>query len=138
MGEVPPFVHLHVHTDYSILDGMCRLDRLVAATQAMGSPAVAITDHGNMCGAITFYKLARANGIKPIIGCEFYVAPGSMTSRGAKDAQENNRHLVLLARNNQGYQNLMQLVSAAHVEGFYYKPRVDVNYWRATPRVLSA
>lgn len=125
MPEAPPFVHLHVHTDYSFLDGMCRLDRLIAATQQLNMPAVAITDHGNMCGAIRFYNMCHKAGIKPIIGSEVYVAPGSRLSRNPGDGQEGNRHLVLLARDTEGYVNLMRLLSTAHVEGFYYKPRVD-------------
>ena len=116
------FVHLHTHSDYSLLDGANRLDRLVARTKELGMPALALTDHGNMYGAVDFYKQATKAGVKPIIGCEVYFTPGSRHSRDPKDA---TYHLILLAKNNQGYQNLMSIVSAAAVEGFYYRPRVD-------------
>ncbi|MCI0538577.1 MAG: PHP domain-containing protein, partial [Verrucomicrobiales bacterium] len=120
------YVHLHLHTEYSLLDGAARLDPLLERAHELKFPAMAITDHGAMYGAIDFYQAARAKGIKPIIGCEVYVAPGSRldkkTSSGGKDVYH---HLVLLAKDEQGYQNLMSLVTAAHLEGFYYKPRVD-------------
>jgi DNA polymerase-3 subunit alpha len=120
------FVHLHLHTEYSLLDGACRLDRLVEKAKALQFPALAITDHGVLFGAIDFYRAAKEKGIKPIIGCEVYVAPGSRlekkSSVGGKDAYH---HLVLLAKNATGYQNLIQLATRAHLEGFYYKPRVD-------------
>jgi DNA polymerase-3 subunit alpha len=120
------FVHLHLHTEYSLLDGACRLDRLVDKAQALAFPAMAITDHGTMYGAVDFYKAAREKGIKPIIGCEVYVAPGSRlekkTSNGGRDVYH---HLVLLAKDTAGYKNLIQLVTAAHLEGYYYKPRID-------------
>ncbi len=117
------FTHLHVHTEYSLLDGMCLVPRLIEKAKEMGMDALAITDHGVMYGAIQFYQAARAAGIKPIIGCEFYVAPESRTNRSTTG--KNNYHLVLLAKNHQGYQNLIQLTTKAHLEGFYYKPRVD-------------
>jgi DNA polymerase-3 subunit alpha len=121
------FVHLHLHTEYSLLDGACRLDRLVTRAQALGFPALAITDHGVMFGAIDFYQAARAKGIKPIIGCEAYVAPGSRFEK--KGSGGGNRdvyhHLLLLAENETGYQNLIRLTTAAHLEGYYYKPRID-------------
>ncbi|WP_206811737.1 DNA polymerase III subunit alpha [Paradesulfitobacterium ferrireducens] len=107
------FVHLHVHSEYSFLDGACRLTDLVAKAKDLGMPALALTDHGAMYGALEFYVLARAAGIKPIIGCEIYVSP--------------NFHLTLLAYNFEGYKNLVQLVTAAHLESFYYRPRVDKN-----------
>jgi DNA polymerase III subunit alpha len=120
------FVHLHLHTEYSLLDGACRLDRLVEQASALQFPALAITDHGVLYGAIDFYRAARDKGIKPIIGCEVYVAPGSRLERktvnGGKDVYH---HLVLLAQNHVGYQNLIRPVTAAHLEGFYYKPRID-------------
>ena len=120
------FVHLHLHTEYSLLDGACRLDRLMEKAHALEFPALAVTDHGVLYGAIDFYKAARDKGIKPIIGCEVYVAPGSRTDRkssgGGKDVYN---HLVLLAQDEEGYRNLVRLVTAAHLEGFYYKPRID-------------
>jgi len=120
------FVHLHVHSEYSLLDGACRIDKLVDYAAELGFPALAITDHGVLYGAIDFYKAAKAKGIRPIIGCEVYVAPGSRfekkTRAGGKDVYH---HLVLLAENNTGYHNLVKLVTAAHLEGFYYKPRID-------------
>ena len=121
-----PFVHLHNHSDYSLLDGACRLDRLIARAAAMKMPALALTDHGNMFGAVEFYDAAHAAGIKPIIGCEVYVAHGS---RGDKTRTADGRgaydHLVLLARNREGYKNLTKLSSAGYLEGFHYKPRID-------------
>ena len=121
---MPPseFVHLHVHTAYSLLDGAVRVQDLLAQAQAFEMPAVAITDHGTLFGVLDFYQKARAAGIKPILGCELYVAPGSRQDRKGK-AEHN--HLVVLAENLQGYQNLIRLVTRAHLEGFYYRPRVD-------------
>jgi DNA polymerase III subunit alpha len=117
------FSHLHVHTEYSLLDGMCRIPQLIGRAKEMGMNSMAITDHGSMYGAIQFYNEATKQGIKPIIGCETYVAPGSRTSRTAADKQ--SYHLVLLAKNIKGYHNLIQLVTKAHLEGFYYRPRID-------------
>jgi len=119
-----PFVHLHVHSEYSLLDGAARLEELVEAAASLGMPALALTDHGVMYGVVDFYKAAKARGIKPILGCEVYVAP---RSRFDKEPHRDNfqYHLVLLAENEIGYRNLMALVSAAYLEGFYYKPRVD-------------
>ena len=118
------FVHLHVHTEYSLLDGACKINELVAQAKELGQEAVAITDHGVMYGAIDFYKAAKKAGIKPIIGCEVYVAP---RGRGDKDPAKDKRpyHLVLLCKNNTGYQNLAWLVSRGFTEGFYFKPRID-------------
>src|SRR6267378_703900 len=120
------FVHLHLHTEYSLLDGACRLDRLMEKAHELAMPALAITDHGVLHGAIDFYQAARAKGIKPIIGCEVYVAPGSRldkkTTNGGRDVYN---HLVLLAKDETGYQNLIKLATAAHLEGYYYKPRID-------------
>jgi DNA polymerase-3 subunit alpha len=117
------FTHLHVHTEYSLLDGMCRIPQLIARTRELGMDSLAITDHGVMYGVIEFYQDAREAGIKPIIGCEIYIAPGSRLDRNNND--RNNYHLILLAKNQTGYQNLIQLTTKAHLEGFYYKPRVD-------------
>ncbi len=120
------FVHLHLHTEYSLLDGACRLDRLVDKARELNFPALAITDHGVLYGAVDFYKAALDKGIKPIIGCEVYVAPGSRfekkTASGGRDVYH---HLVLLAKDEAGYKNLIRLVTAAHIEGYYYKPRID-------------
>ena len=117
------FSHLHVHTEYSLLDGMCQMPQLVARARELGMDSLAITDHGVMYGAIKFYREAREAGLKPIIGCEVYVAPNSRLSRNAGD--KNNCHLVLLAKNQTGYRNLIQLTTKAQLEGFYYRPRVD-------------
>ena len=118
----PEFVHLHVHTAYSLLDGAIRVKDLLAQAQAFGMPAVAITDHGSLFGVLDFYQKAKAAGIKPLLGCELYVAPGS---RQEKTGKGENRHLVVLAENLEGYHNLIRLVTHAHQEGFYYRPRVD-------------
>jgi DNA polymerase-3 subunit alpha len=117
------FTHLHVHTEYSLLDGLCRIPRLIAKAKELGMTSLAITDHGSMHGVIDFYTAAKEAGIKPIIGCETYVAETNRQSRNASD--KNPYHLVLLAKNQQGYHNLIQLITKAHLEGFYYKPRVD-------------
>ncbi len=120
------FVHLHLHTEYSLLDGACRLDKLVERAHELKFPSLAITDHGAMHGVVDFYKAARERGVKPIIGCEVYVAPGSRlekkSSTGGKDVYN---HLVLLAKDEVGYKNLLKLTTAAHLEGYYYKPRID-------------
>lgn len=120
-----PFVHLHVHTQYSLLDGAIRLTDLVKKTKEFSMNAVAITDHGNLFGAIEFYELARKEGIKPIIGCEVYLTPGHRTDRKTGGHSENLYHLVLLAIDKKGYENLLEIVTKAHLEGFYYKPRID-------------
>ena len=121
------FVHLHNHTDYSILDGAITVDKLVEKTIQLGMPAVALTDHGNMFGAIDFYQAAKKKGITPIIGEEFYMAPGSRTNREASRAngEDTSYHLILLAKDVTGYRNLMKLSSIGYTEGFYYKPRID-------------
>lgn len=121
------FVHLHLHTEYSLLDGACRLDRLVDKAHELKLPALAITDHGAMHGAVDFYKAAREKGIKPIIGCEVYVAPGSRLEKktGSGGGRDVYNHLVLLAKDETGYKNLVKLTTAAHLEGYYYKPRID-------------
>jgi DNA polymerase-3 subunit alpha len=119
------FAHLHLHTEYSLLDGACRIDEVIEKAHAAKMPAVAITDHGNMYGAIEFYRSAVERGIKPIIGCETYIAPGSRLEKKSSSARDAAYHLILLAKDEVGYRNLIQLVSSAHLEGFYYKPRID-------------
>ena len=120
------FVHLHNHSDYSLLDGACRLDRLVERARGLGMPALALTDHGNLFGAVEFYEKAKAAGLKPIVGCELYVAHGSRLDKTRTvDGKGAYNHLVLLARNREGYRNLMKLSSAGYLEGFHYKPRID-------------
>ena len=122
----PNFAHLHVHTDYSLLDGACRIDRLMDRAAALGMKALAMTDHGNLFGTIDFYNEAKQRGIKPLIGCEMYLTEGSRLERtGRSEEGKSIFHLGLLARNHQGYQNLLHLVSDAHLRGFYYKPRAD-------------
>src|ERR1041384_1755030 len=115
------FVHLHLHSEYSLLDAAGRLDRLMEKAHELNLPALALTDHGVLYGAIEFYQSARAKGIKPIIGCEVYVAPGSRlekkTTSGSRDVYH---HLGLLAKDETGYKNLIKLVTAAHLEGYYY------------------
>jgi DNA polymerase-3 subunit alpha len=118
------FVHLHNHTEYSFLDGASRISDLIEQTKNLGMDALAITDHGTMYGVIDFYKEAVKRGVKPIIGCEVYVAPRSRFNRAILDGVKYF-HLILLAENNEGYKNLVKLVSLAATEGFYYKPRVD-------------
>ncbi len=120
-----PFVHLHLHTEYSLLDGAIRTKDLMKRAVEYGMPAVAMTDHGNLFGAVEFYQAAEKAGVKPIIGCEVYVAPGSMHEKKASSGKEAAYHFTLLAQNDEGYRNLVKLVSLAHLEGFYYKPRVD-------------
>jgi len=117
------FTHLHVHTEYSLLDGMCRIPNLIARTKELGMDSLAITDHGALHGIIDFYLQAKEAGIKPIIGCEFYVATNSRQSRTAAD--KDPYHLVLLAKDKTGYKNLLKLSTKAHLEGFYYRPRID-------------
>src|SRR5713101_2227483 len=120
------FVHLHVHSEYSLLDGAAQLEKLVAKAKELRFPAIALTDHGNLFGAIDFYLAAQKAGVKPILGCELYVAPGSRRERGSQDGgYEGANHLTVLVRNRTGYKNLVKLVSKAYLEGFYYKPRVD-------------
>jgi DNA polymerase-3 subunit alpha len=119
------FVPLHLHTEYSLLDGAIRIPELIATAREYRMPAVAVTDHGNMFGAVEFYQAASRAGIKPILGCEMYVAPESRTDRTRGETDEAAFHLVLLARDNDGYRNLVSLISRAYTEGFYYKPRID-------------
>ena len=120
------FTHLHVHTEYSLLDGSNKIKEYVARVKKLGMDSAAITDHGVMYGVIDFYKEAKAQGIKPILGCEVYVAPGSRFDKEAGNNEDRYYHLVLLAENNEGYQNLMKIVSIGFIDGFYYKPRVDI------------
>src|SRR5712664_238749 len=139
MGQ-PQFVHLHLHTDFSLLDGACDITELVEEASRRGMPAVAVTDHGNMFAAANFYHEAATRGVKPIVGCEVYVAKGSRHDRGEKTNETEPRgaaraahepgmrgsnHLLLLCENTEGYRNLLKLVSAGFLEGFYYKPRID-------------
>ena len=119
------FTHLHVHTEYSLLDGSNKIKEYVARVKELGMDSAAITDHGVMYGVIDFYRAAREAGINPILGCEVYVAPGSRFDREVGSGDDRYYHLVLLAENNQGYSNLMKIVSKGFTEGFYYKPRVD-------------
>ena len=118
------FVHLHVHTEYSLLDGDCRIEPLVARAKELGQTALAVTDHGVMYGAVAFYKACCAAGIKPIIGCEVYVAPRSRFDK-EHGVDSEYTHLILLCKNETGYKNLCYLVSMAFTEGFYNKPRID-------------
>jgi len=132
----PIFTHLHVHTEYSLLDGLCRIPQLVSRAKDLGMHSLAITDHGNMYGVFDFYLAAKEAGIKPIVGCEIYVTRGDRRNRNAQD--KNQFHLILLAKNQQGYRNLLQLVTRAHLEGFYYKPRVDIELLSSYSKGLIA
>ena len=119
------FVHLHVHTEYSLLDGSNKIKEYVSRVKELGMNSAAITDHGVMYGVIDFYREARKQGINPILGCEVYVAPNSRFDREVTGGDDRYYHLVLLAENNEGYANLMKIVSKGFVEGYYYRPRVD-------------
>ncbi len=119
------FIHLHLHTQYSLLDGACRIPQLLERAKQYKMDSLAITDHGNMFGAIDFYMGAQKAGIKPIIGCEVYIAPGSRLDKASKGIEDASYHLILLARDETGYQNLIKLVSIGYLEGFYYRPRID-------------
>ena len=131
------FVHLHVHTEFSLLDGACRIRDLIPRVQELGQPAIAITDHGNMYGVIDFYKAAKAAGVKPIIGCEVYVAPRTRFDK-VHSLDRESYHLVLLCENETGYHNLCYMVSQAYVEGFYNRPRVDLELLRSHHEGLIA
>ena len=120
--SAPPFVHLHCHTDYSLLDGACEIGKMVQLVAEQKMPALAMTDHGNLFGAVEFYNKAHEYGVHPIIGCEMYVAPQGQQSRS--EGYDYN-HLLLLSENEEGYRNLIQLVTSGYLDGFYYKPRVD-------------
>ena len=136
----PSFVHLHVHTHYSMLDGACRITDLVKRAKELKMGAIAITDHGAMFGAIEFYSAAKAEGIKPIVGMEAYIAPGDRRDRSTPGghAGEAAFHLVLLAQNIEGYHNLLKLASIAYREGFYYKPRIDKEVLRELNKGIIA
>ncbi|MFD3155746.1 DNA polymerase III subunit alpha [Haloimpatiens sp. FM7330] len=131
------FVHLHVHTEYSLLDGSGKVDKLISKAKELGMKSLAITDHGTMYGCVEFYKEAKKQGIKPIIGCEIYVAEKSMYTK-ENNKENDTYHLVLLVKNDIGYKNLMQIVSKASIDGFYYKPRVDHEYLRMHSEGLIA
>src|SRR3954468_2184225 len=118
------FVHLHLHSEYSLLDGACRIEELLDKAVELKMPAMAITEHGNMFSSIVFHDQARKRGINPILGCEVYVAPGDRRTKSGTPGETAN-HLVLLAETLEGYHNLIKLVSAGYTEGFYYKPRID-------------
>ncbi len=133
-----PFVHLHVHSHFSLLDGACRTDRLVARARELKQPAIAITDHGSLFGAVDFYTKAVDAGVKPILGIEAYMAPDSRHSRVTTGVKDGGYHLLLLAENLAGYRNLLKLASIAYVEGFYYKPRIDKEVLRAHREGLIA
>jgi len=121
------FVHLHVHSDYSLLDGACRIDRLISRVAELGQNSVALTDHGVLFGAIDFYTAAKEKGVKPLLGCELYLVEGSRLEKTARiEGEKNIFHLGLLAKDARGYANLLKLVSDAHLRGFYYKPRTDL------------
>src|SRR3984893_7153834 len=121
---MPEFVHLHLHTEYSLLDGACRIDELLDQAVKLKMPAVAVTEHGNLFSSVIFHDHARTRGLNPILGCEVYVAPGSRHERNGNPGETQN-HLVLLAATLAGYHNLIKLVPAGSTEGFYYKPRID-------------
>ena len=119
------FTHLHVHTEFSLLDGSSKVKEVIARAKELGMDSLAITDHGVMYGVIDFYKAAKEAGIRPILGCEVYVTPGSRFDRENVKGEERYYHLILLAENNTGYANLMKIVSRGFTDGFYYRPRVD-------------
>ena len=124
------FTHLHVHTEYSLLDGSSKIKEIVARAKELGMDSLAITDHGAMYGVIDFYKAAKEAGIRPVLGCEVYVTPGSRFDRETGKGEDRYYHLILLAENNTGYANLTKIVSRGFVDGFYYKPRVDLETLR--------
>ena len=133
------FVHLHVHTEYSLLDGFCRIDGLARRVKELGQTAVAVTDHGVMYGAIDFYRACKKEGIKPIIGCEVYVTPESRTRFDkVHEFDSESRHLVLLCENEEGYRNLSYMVSMGWTEGFYIRPRIDIGLLREHSKGLIA
>ncbi len=125
MSHTSSFVHLHQHTEYSLLDSTIRIPDLMKKAKACGAPAVAMTDHGNLFGAVEFYREAQNHGLRPIIGCEVYMAPGKRTEKDAASARDASYHFLLLAQDETGYRNLLKLVTEAHLTGFYYKPRID-------------
>src|SRR3990167_5913545 len=119
------FTHLHVHSHYSLLDGLSKIDELLDHVKELGMDSVALTDHGALYGAIEFYKKAKSAGVKPIIGIEAYIATGDMREKRQMADERQYYHLVMLAKNETGYRNLIKLSSLSHLEGFYYKPRMD-------------
>src|SRR6476469_8989980 len=123
--STPPFVHLHCHSHYSLLDGASPIDKLIARAKSLGMSGLALTDHGNLHGALEFYQTAKKEGINPILGYEAYIAPDSRLKRDAGNLKEASYHLTLLAQNRTGFRNLIQLTSKAYLEGFYFKPRID-------------
>ena len=131
------FVHLHTHSHFSLLDGLSKIDDLVSHAKKLEMDSLALTDHGVMYGAIEFYKKAKKAGIRPIIGCEIYIAQGDMREKRA-GVDDKRYHLILLAKNNAGYKNLIKIVSAAHLDGFYYKPRIDKDFLRGHSEGLIA
>jgi len=137
-----PFVHLHLHTQFSLLDGAIKHDALFERAKGLEMPAVAMTDHGNLFGAIEFYEKARKKGVKPILGCEVYVAAGSRFEKEKRDKDASGfdaiSHLTLLAMDETGYRNLVHLVSKGYLEGFYYKPRIDLDLLRERSAGLLA
>jgi DNA polymerase-3 subunit alpha len=137
-----PFVHLHLHSQYSLLDGAIKIDPLFERAKALGMPAVGLTDHGNLFGAVEFYEAAVRHGVKPILGCEVYIASGSRFEKEARERDDAGfdaiNHLLLLAMNQTGYQNLMYLVSKGYLEGFYYRPRIDMDLLRERSQGLIA
>src|SRR5512144_2027829 len=118
------FVHLHLHTEFSLLDGACRIDEVLDQAVRLKMPAIAVTEHGNMFSSVVFHDHARQRGLNPILGCEVYVAPGDRRNKSGNPGETQN-HLVLLAENLEGYHNLIKLVTAGYTEGFYYRPRID-------------
>src|SRR5512142_5088 len=122
---MPDFVHLHLHTEYSLLDGACHVDELLSHAASLNMRALAVTEHGNMFSTVIFHDKAKQKGIKPILGCEVYIAPRSRFDKGGSTPSEAANHFVLLAETREGYQNLIKLVSAGYTEGFYYRPRID-------------
>src|SRR5579862_4147135 len=123
---MPQFVHLHLHTDYSLLDGACDVEKLVAHVKKLGMPAVAMTDHGNIFGAVEFVDAAKEVGVKPILGCELYVC--KKDDHRASPEGDSYNHLIVLAENDEGYRNLVKIVSEASLHGFYYKPRISKKF----------
>ncbi|MCA9252877.1 MAG: PHP domain-containing protein, partial [Phycisphaerales bacterium] len=129
-AAAPTFAHLHLHTHYSLLDGATRIGPLMERCKELNMPAVAMTDHGNMFAAVEFYQAAKKVGIKPIIGSEFYIAPDSRFNKDYPGRKASSFHLLLLAMNRTGYENLLKLSSIGYLEGFYYKPRIDKDVLR--------
>ena len=132
------FVHLHVHTDYSLLDGNCRVEDLVVRAKSFGMTALGVSDHGNLFGAVEFYKACKKHGLNPIIGMEGYLAQGSRKEKSKVDSGKNTYHLTLLSQSTEGFFNLMRLTSLSYLEGFYYRPRMDKELLRAHGKGLVA